>query len=68
MKIKNRLLEIRLKKGYKFQKDFAEFLGIGQYQYNRHEKNKIQPNLETTFMILKKLDIDFFELYYKDND
>ncbi|WP_303872414.1 hypothetical protein [Tepidanaerobacter acetatoxydans] len=27
MRVKNRLLEIRLKMGYKFQKDFAEFFG-----------------------------------------
>lgn len=66
MGIKNRLLEIRLQRGYKFQKNFAEYLGIGQYQYNRYEKNKTQPNLETTYMILKKLEINFFNLFYEE--
>lgn len=40
--MKNKLLEIRLKKGFKFQKDFAEFLEMEQQDYNRIENNKKQ--------------------------
>lgn len=52
--------------GYKFQKDFAEFLGLSQYQYNRYERNENQPALE---VILKtcgpdKLNMDPRELFY----
>jgi len=55
MAIKNRLLNIRLEMGYKFQKDFAEFLGISPYQYNRYEKNVSQPSVEILYNISKKI-------------
>ena len=64
MGVKNRLLEIRLQKGFKFAKDFALYLGVSHNQYSRYENNRIQPNLDTTYQILEKLQIDFFELYY----
>nr|WP_208459942.1 helix-turn-helix transcriptional regulator [Clostridium botulinum] len=41
--------------GYKFQKDFAEFLGISPYQYNRYEKNVSQPSVEILYNISKKI-------------
>ena len=44
--IKNRLLEIRLKLGYKYAKDFANYLEINS-----------QPTLETAYKIAKKLNI-----------
>lgn len=40
--MKNRLLEIRMQMGYRFQKDFAEYLGISQSEYNRLENNTKQ--------------------------
>ncbi|EJP6471344.1 helix-turn-helix transcriptional regulator [Clostridium botulinum] len=55
MAIKNRLLNIRLEMGYKFQKDFAEFLGINPYQYNRYEKNVSQPSVEILYNISKRI-------------
>ncbi|KIN79986.1 helix-turn-helix transcriptional regulator [Clostridium botulinum] len=55
MSIKNKLLDIRLEMGYKFQKDFAEFLGISPYQYNRYEKNVSQPSVEILYNISKKI-------------
>jgi transcriptional regulator with XRE-family HTH domain len=55
MSIKNRLLQIRLEMGYRFQKDFAEFLGMSTYQYNRYEKNAVQPSVEVLFNISKKI-------------
>lgn len=60
--VKNRLLEIRLKLGYKYAKDFAEFLGINNQQYSRYEVNKSQPTLETAYKIAKKLNIPIEEL------
>lgn len=62
--VKNRFLEIRLKLGYQFQKDFAEYLGIGQSHYNRYERNVIQPNLNQIYIILKRLNIEFYDLFY----
>lgn len=66
MGVKNKLLEERLKRGYKFQKDFAEFLELGQYQYNRYERNENQPSLEVLLKICSKdkLDIDPRELLF----
>jgi DNA-binding XRE family transcriptional regulator len=54
--INNRLLQIRLELGYRFQKDFAQFLGMSTYQYNRYEKNAVQPSLEVLYNISKKID------------
>lgn len=54
MGVKNRLLEIRLQMGYKKQKDFAEFLGISTYQYNRYELNAVQPGVELLLIISEK--------------
>jgi len=53
--IKNKLLEIRLQMGYKFQKDFAEYLGMEQQDYNRIENNKKQVTLETALLIAQKI-------------
>ena len=51
--------------GYKFQVDFAEFLGMEQQDYNRIENNKKQVALETSLIIAHKLNKkgeDIFEL------
>ncbi|NBI05751.1 helix-turn-helix transcriptional regulator [Senegalia massiliensis] len=64
MGVKNRLGEIRLQKGYKFQKDFAEFLELSQYQYNRYERNERQPSLEIALKISDKLNIDVKDFMY----
>ncbi|ADK13154.1 MULTISPECIES: helix-turn-helix transcriptional regulator [Clostridium] len=64
--VKNRLLEIRLKLGYKKQKDFAEFLGIKRVQYNKYENNKEQPTLETLYKISLKLGIKMEDIIYLD--
>lgn len=66
MRVKNKLLDIRLQRGFKFQKDFSEFLGVDPSHYNRYEKNKIQPSLEQIYKILQKLNIGFFDLFYLD--
>jgi len=67
MEVKNRLEEIRLQMGYKFQKEFAEFLELHPSHYNRYERNIMQPNLTQIYKILKKLNIDFFELFYLED-
>lgn len=66
MGVKNRFLEIRFKKGFKFQKDFAEFLGLSQYQYNRYERNERQPSLEIVLNICSpdKLNMDPRNIFY----
>ena len=61
--IKNKLLEIRLQLGYKFQKDFAEFLGMEQQDYNRIENNKKQVSLETALSIAGKLNMHVEEIF-----
>ncbi|MBS4538232.1 helix-turn-helix transcriptional regulator [Clostridium sp. D2Q-11] len=66
MGVKNRLEEIRLQKGYKFQKDFAEFLELSQYQYNRYERNERQPSLEILLKISDKLNMDIKDIVYLD--
>lgn len=69
MQIKNNLLDIRLKLGYKHAKDFAEFLGMGKSNYSLLENNKKQVTLEQAFIIAKKLNMkleDIFELVDKN--
>lgn len=53
--IKNNLLQIRLSLGYKYAKDFAEYLGISANQYGRYESNSVQPTAETLYKICTKL-------------
>ncbi|MCY6957975.1 helix-turn-helix transcriptional regulator [Clostridium brassicae] len=65
MAIKNRLLEIRLDKGYKFQKDFAEYLNVSTWLYNRWEKNAVQPSTEALLDISLKLNIKMEDIVYK---
>ncbi|WP_186430868.1 helix-turn-helix transcriptional regulator [Clostridium sp. BSD9I1] len=64
MAIKNRLLEIRFKLGYKTQKDFAEYLGIRRVQYNKYENNKEQPTLEVLYKISLKLNVKMEDIIY----
>ena len=55
MALRNRFLQIRLQRGYKFAKDFAEYLGINSQQYSRYESNKSQPSLEIIYKSAKKI-------------
>ena len=65
--VKNRFLQIRLSLGYKFQKDFAEYMGLHITHYNRYEKNTMQPNINQIYMILNKLNIGFYDLFYLED-
>ena len=63
MGVRNRLLEIRMSMGYKFQKDFAEFLGIDPNNYNQIENNKKQVSLEIALKISGKLNKHVDEIF-----
>lgn len=62
MGVKNKLLEIRLRMGFKRQSDFAAYLGISQSQYCRYENNKEQPSIEILYKIAKKLNMKIDDL------
>lgn len=62
--VKNRLLDIRLNKGYKTQKEFAEYLGIRRVQYNKYENNKEQPTIEVLYKISLKLNMKMEDIIY----
>lgn len=63
--LKNRLLEIRLKLGYRFQKDFAEYLGISKKEYNLLENNKKDATLEKAYEIAEKLNMRIEDIWFK---
>lgn len=62
--VRNRLLEIRLKHGYKKQDDFSKYLEINRTQYNLYENNRKQPKLEVLFKIANKLNLKIDDLVY----
>lgn len=64
--IKNRLLEIRLKLGYKFQKDFAEVLSMSKKDYNLIENNKKGISLEKALFIAEKLNMKVEDIWFKE--
>ncbi|GAA0083106.1 helix-turn-helix transcriptional regulator [Clostridium sp. CTA-6] len=66
MNLKNRFLEIRLKRGYRFAKDFADFLEINSQQYSRYESNKSQPSLEVIYKAAKKLNMYIEDIVYEE--
>ncbi|WP_133627088.1 helix-turn-helix domain-containing protein [Fonticella tunisiensis] len=68
MAVKNRLLEIRLKMGFKKQKDFADYLEVPRNQYNRYENNTNQPSIEVLYRISKKLGCTLDELVYDEEE
>ena len=57
-KVKNNLLQWRQKLGYKFAKDFAEYLDVGYVSYIQWETNTVQISLEKLIHIWKKLKTD----------
>jgi putative transcriptional regulator len=63
--IKNRLLDLRLQKGFKFQKDFASYLEISRPQYSKYENNVEQPSIEILYKIAKKLNIKIDDIVYE---
>jgi Predicted transcriptional regulators len=65
--VQNKLLEIRLQRGYKKQKDFAEFLGMSQQDYNKLENNKKQVSIDIALDIASKLNIHVEDIFYKSD-
>jgi len=63
--VKNRLSEIRLQMGFRFQKDFAKYLGLDSWLYNRYEKNAVQPSAETLLLICRKTNLKIEDVIYK---
>jgi len=65
MAVKNRLKEIRHDRRMN-QIQFAEFLGVAQYQYNRYELQRQQPTLEMALRIAEKLNMPVEQIFYLD--
>ncbi|MCT8975478.1 helix-turn-helix domain-containing protein [Clostridium sp. CX1] len=65
MAIQNRLLDIRLELRYKTQQEFADFLEIDRWLYNRYEKNRVQPSGENLLQICLKTGKRIEEVIYK---
>jgi DNA-binding XRE family transcriptional regulator len=51
--------------GHKTQQDFADYLGIDRWLYNRYENNKVQPNGESLLAICMKTGKKIEEVIYK---
>lgn len=66
--MKNRLLEIRLKKGFKYQKDFAEYLQLSRPQYSKYENNIEQPSIDVLYKIAKKLNLKIDDIIYEPEE
>lgn len=66
--VKNRLLEIRLRLGYKKQRDFAEFLEMKASYYNKLENNKAVLTVDTLFKIARKLNMEITDIVYFEDD
>lgn len=62
--VKNKLLEIRLKLGYKKQKDFAEYLGMSNKDYNLIENNKKGISLNKALEIAEKLELKVEDIWF----
>lgn len=66
--IKNRLLQIRLQKGIKFQIDMAKLLGLSKTAYNMIENNRKQVTLESALDIAAKLNMHVDDIFYKSDE
>lgn len=64
MNIKNRLMDLRLERKFRRQKEFAAYLGLSETYYNKLENNKCIMTIETLFKIARKLNVDINEIVY----
>lgn len=62
MIVKNRLLDLRLEKKFKKQKDFAAYLNLKPSYYNKLENNKSIMTIDTLVKISRKLNISLDEI------
>lgn len=70
--LRNNIEKIRLRLGYRREQDFADFLGIKQYNYSKYANNKRQPSLkvlyEATARIKKKhnIELSILDWFYEE--
>jgi putative transcriptional regulator len=62
--IKNKLKEIRHDHRMN-QTEFAEFLEISVHQYNRYERQSVQPTLELALKISEKVNKSVNEIFVR---
>lgn len=63
MHVNNRLKSLRHRKEMT-QTQFAEFLGVSKYQYNRYELQKQQPTLEIALEMSDKLGVSVNDIFF----
>lgn len=54
--------------GYKKQKDFADYIGVSQANYNKWENNSSQPGMEAILKIARKINMKIEEIVYLEED
>jgi putative transcriptional regulator len=64
--IRNNLLKIRLSLGYKFSKDFAEYLDVNANLYGRWESNAAQPSGENLLKICNRTGLTIQDILYEE--
>lgn len=64
MAVKNRLREIRHQMMIDKQNEMADYLCLQQQQYNRYEKQGVQPTLEVSLKIAQKLNKRVEDIFY----
>ncbi len=62
--VKNRLNEIRHELMINKQKEMADKLGLNQAQYNRYERQEMQPSIEIALKIAKMLNKSVEDIFY----
>ena len=63
MPVNNRLKSLRHRKEMT-KNQFAEFLGVSKYQYNRYELQKQQPTLEIALVMSDKLGVSVNDIFF----
>ncbi|MBK5500917.1 helix-turn-helix transcriptional regulator [Peribacillus sp. TH14] len=65
MSIRNRLKELRHDHRMN-QTEFAAFLGLSVYQYNRYEREAREPTLDNAMQISERLGMTVNEIFYRE--
>lgn len=68
MAVRNRLREIRHEMKIDTQIEMSRLLELKQQQYNRYEREQIQPEFETGLRIAKKLNKPVEDIFYLEED
>lgn len=67
MKLKNRIKYWRRAFGFKTQTGFAGFIGVTTQQVNDWESHRKEPDRDTAWMIIHKLNIDMRDLFEQED-